>query len=281
MKNKLIVLLLFCSVACCACKDKDVTEDTTPIEDVASYEDALFEDDINTNGDEFHGSGMNETTENETIEQIISTEEITTENTTEMSGIQVPVLTEEDIYASIIEEYRYLATSEDVELHYEDYRESCCKGEITMVSGTGSIGYGLYDIDGNGIKELLIGNINDGNVLALYTICADAPVNIFYGWSRSRYTIYSNGVIDNSGSSGAAYSEQHLFKINGADIEYITDFYFIETNMYYDSIGSGRSCSEVEESGYTGVEIVTSEFRDSKVKEITGEQKYSYDLIIF
>lgn len=83
---------------------------------------------------------------------------------------------------------------------------------------TADIGYAFIDIDGNGIQELLIGQVNaEGNyrgmIYDLYTISNGKVVHILSSGERNRYYLCNNGVIANEASAGADYSTQSFYTL--------------------------------------------------------------------
>lgn len=88
---------------------------------------------------------------------------------------------------------------------YEDYSvmfemQSNWEGEKTL-------GYALMDIDGDGVNELLFGEIHPdqtGTVLYdLYTIRSGQIKHVFDGWDRNRYYLTTDGGILRQGSNSA------------------------------------------------------------------------------
>ncbi len=69
------------------------------------------------------------------------------------------------------------------------------------------IGYAFYDANGDGIDELFIGEIAQGNwkgvVYDIYTMVDRKPVHVVSGGSRNRYYVCDDGFICNEYSSGA------------------------------------------------------------------------------
>lgn len=85
-----------------------------------------------------------------------------------------------------------------------------------------AVGYTFYDVDGNGIEELIIadtytaGEVWYYNILLMYTLYDDKPVLLIDGWSRNSYYILDDGTIYNEGSSGAAYTDFGIYRISAA-----------------------------------------------------------------
>lgn len=96
-----------------------------------------------------------------------------------------------------------------------------------------AIGYTFYDVDGNGIEELIIadtytaGEVWYYNILLMYTLYDDMPVWLINGWARNGYNILDDGTIYNEGSGGAAYTSFGIYRISeaGNSLEVI-DFYY-------------------------------------------------------
>lgn len=81
----------------------------------------------------------------------------------------------------------------------------------SMDEALSGIGYMFYDVDGNGIEELLIADVLDGDggqwdnrILTMYSLLDDKPVLVIDGWARNRYYLLNDGTIYNEGSGGAA-----------------------------------------------------------------------------
>ena len=74
------------------------------------------------------------------------------------------------------------------------------------------IGYTFYDVDGNGIEELIIADMLnddggpwDNRILLMYTLHDDKPVLLIDGWARSRYYLLNDNTIYYEGSGGIYY----------------------------------------------------------------------------
>lgn len=96
------------------------------------------------------------------------------------------------------------------------------------------IGYTFYDVDGNGIEELIIADMLnddggrwDNRILLMYTLYDDKPVLLIDGWARNRYYLLNDGTIYHEGSGGAAYTTFATYRMaeNGISLDVI-DYYF-------------------------------------------------------
>ena len=84
-----------------------------------------------------------------------------------------------------------------------------------MYNLTDKIGYIYYDVNSDGIDELLIGEIADGNwkgiIYDMYTTVNRKPQHVISGGSRNRYYICDNSFICNEYSSGALESGVRVY----------------------------------------------------------------------
>ena len=97
---------------------------------------------------------------------------------------------------------------------------------LTGQPASRNIGYTLKDVDGNGVRELLIGeNWGDseaGTVLYdMYTIRDGELLHVFSGWDRNRYYLLTNGNFINQGSSGAMQSSEAYYIYAKGDMIFI------------------------------------------------------------
>lgn len=99
------------------------------------------------------------------------------------------------------------------------------------------IGYSIEDVNGDGIRELLIGDVGNENsiypgndIAAVFTVVDGETAFLFEGWERNRYLYLGDGKFFNQGSSGAAYYSFSQFEIekNSMDLiyeeHYFTDY---------------------------------------------------------
>ncbi|MCM1046327.1 MAG: hypothetical protein NC417_12530 [Candidatus Gastranaerophilales bacterium] len=125
----------------------------------------------------------------------------------------------------------------------------------TAEEGLAHIGYTLYDVDKNGVEELIIadtgGGVWDNRILNMFTIQDDQAVAVLYGWSRNRYYILNDGKIYYEGSGGAAYTTFATYRVgaDGVSLETI-DYYFTDyldgaaytagiTSWFHNTTGQG------------------------------------------
>ena len=94
-----------------------------------------------------------------------------------------------------------------------------------------AVGYVLYDVDGNGIEELIIADTGesvwDNRLLLMYSLLDGKPVLVIDGWVRNRYYLLNDNTIYNEGSGGAAYTTFAAYRMakDGVSLEVI-DYYF-------------------------------------------------------
>ena len=80
---------------------------------------------------------------------------------------------------------------------------------------TDKIGYAYYDSNGDGIDELFIGEIAEGNykgiVYDIYTMVDRTPAHVVSGGARNRYYVCNKTFICNEYSSGATESGWNIY----------------------------------------------------------------------
>lgn len=195
-------------------------------------------------------------------------------------------LPEMELYEPVIEEYREILETgdyliddeywEDRALYEELYNEVNCKGGIANYAENGNWGYLLYDVNDDGKKELLIGEISQPYVWAMYTIRNGKAVNLFYGWERNTHTVYVNGVILGYGSNGVADSKLSLYLIENEALYRIMAFYFKEDSIYLDRQGiSGKS--KYDDFDINNCEEISRELEEQLIEEVSENS----DSIIF
>lgn len=176
----------------------------------------------------------------------------------------------EGVYASVIAEYRHmvqhnfyndLLESGDMDAYENSFGEDI-GSEIRHAQ---KVYYALYDIDGNGTQELVIGGGEDAANpwnYDLYTYDGSKAVHVFpdfeFGY-RSNFTLYENGIIEVFYSSSAAESGNDFYRMNaagtGADV--------VENFSIIGSLDGDTSVITY----YQGKNEITENEYDQKVKE--------------
>ena len=92
-----------------------------------------------------------------------------------------------------------------------------------MYNITDKIGYIYYDVNGDGIDELLIGEIADGawkgTIYDIYTMVNREPKHVISGGARNRYYVCDNSFICNEYSSGANESGVRVYNLVENSVE--------------------------------------------------------------
>ena len=131
------------------------------------------------------------------------------------------------IYGDIIAEYRDMVQNNFYQdlLEKEDllaYENSFGKDIGSEIRHAQKVYYALYDIDGNGIQELIIGGGEDASNpwnYDLYTYDGSKAVHVFpdfeFGY-RTNFSLYENGIIEVFYSGSAAESGNDFYRMNAA-----------------------------------------------------------------
>ena len=118
---------------------------------------------------------------------------------------------------------------------------------VAMASGDGKVldtaGYAYRDINHDGIDELLIGEISDGDwkgiIYDIYTIVDREPKHVVSGWDRNRFYDYDDSLLVNEYSSGANESGVIVYSLNSnttdlmLQLAFKYDGYTDEKNPWY------------------------------------------------
>ena len=125
-------------------------------------------------------------------------------------------------YGSVIEPYKVAyetGNSGNAEYAWNN-------GLSEMMAYSSAVGYALEDLDGNGIRELIIAGLgtddfSEKNIYALYTLEDGAPLPIAVSSARMRYYLQSDNTIRYVGSSGAFHTNIVRSRLNGSSMEVI------------------------------------------------------------
>ncbi|MGN0341848.1 MAG: hypothetical protein ACI4DO_03555 [Roseburia sp.] len=171
---------------------------------------------------------IQEDTENPVATETETTQEEETEEQETAEGHAA------EVYGNILNRlYDFITNGE------EDYDPA--EGEIGVMEAIAgmessealsSVGYTIQDVSGDGIPELLIGEVENlygpGNsIYAGYTIVDGEPCLIFEGWARNSYQYMGDGEFYYYGSGGAMYSIFGTYTISPDGTSLIcNDYYF-------------------------------------------------------
>ena len=96
------------------------------------------------------------------------------------------------------------------------------------------IGYAYKDLNGDGIEELLIGEITDGKegsvIYDIYSMKDRKPVHLASGWERNRYYTFEHGMIGCEYSGSASVSGVKVLEVRHNESELC-----IQCDFRYDS----------------------------------------------
>ena len=89
------------------------------------------------------------------------------------------------------------------------------------------VGYCFADLDGDGVNELLIGQISgdeftDKVIFDAYTLVDSAPVQLFQSRERARYYLCGDNTVALEGSSGADSADSELYAVSGGALTAIS-----------------------------------------------------------
>ena len=133
-------------------------------------------------------------------------------------------LTNEEMYAGIIEDYKKAMDEIDLDdfdsidaltVKY-DYVNVWLLEHVARYAEEGvKLTYSYYDIDKNGIDELVVGASGSMAAIYSYDLNANQPAKVFYQTvlERGNLDVYDNGIILSSGSGGAALHYYEFGKI--------------------------------------------------------------------
>ena len=124
----------------------------------------------------------------------------------------------ENLYKEILEKH-LTALKEDWDT--DKYREENMSDMYSMIKSFNEdyldkIAYAYFDINLDGIDELLIGEISDdkGIKYDMYTMVDRAPKHVVSGWDRNRFYAVDGGMISNEYSNGATESGVNVFVLD-------------------------------------------------------------------
>ena len=231
--------LLSCIVMLTACgSNVNSSEDTEPVQPEIYY----AEEDSEIGVDESDIGETSEATEqkveseeaNETSENSAETAETDESGETDIVYLK-PCNTYQDIldnvYEVIVADYTTNIVESDNDFTYVGVAETRIGQNVD--EALASVGYTLYDVDGNGVEELIIVDTGEdgipwnNRILIMASLLNVKPVEVAGGWARNRFYLLNDNTIYYEGSGGAAYTTFATYRMaeDGVSLEVI-DYYF-------------------------------------------------------
>ena len=125
------------------------------------------------------------------------------------------------------------------------------------------IGYIYYDINADGIEELLIGEIAQGNfkgvVYDIYTMVNREPKHVVSGGARNRYYVCDDSFVCNEYSSGANESGVRVYNL----VENSTEL-FPQINFKYDGYENSKNPWFISYSDEKWENVTEEKFKERK-----------------
>lgn len=130
------------------------------------------------------------------------------------------------------------------------------------------VGYAFMDLDGNGVKELIIGDTEygiDGVIYALYSYADGSIKEVFSSGERDRHSLCDGGIILNDWSNSAWNNGRAYYRISGTTLS-------LKERIVGDKDKNGNyvqfySTTENDQDLISITEEKAQEIRDSYVKE--------------
>ncbi len=156
----------------------------------------------------------------------------------------------EDLYKAVLQKHIKAVKEKWDSVKLEEENMSYMYNVIgqTNKNALDKIGYVYYDVNADGIDELLIGEISDGSwkgtVYDIYTMVNREPKHVISGGTRNRYYVCDNTFICNEYSSGALESgvRTYILVENSTElfpqVSFKYDGYTNPKNPYFLSYGS-------------------------------------------
>lgn len=274
MKKLQLLFLWILMLALCGCGKK---EEQAEIPETGE----MFEESIDEYADE----------ETETTEAL-------TETDTESEEPQTDPEIYENWYRTVLDSNFELIMGGADAYEYRDGTSGI--GEVIMNSdeiAADTIGYTFFDVNQDGVAELIIGSIDEEkegkyygqNIYSAYT-CNDIPYLLIEGWSRNRCFLLEDGTFYTEGSGGAMYRilENSELDANATQLS-CKDYYFTkekdesfeEIGFYHNTTGEWEASvsEELEEDVFWGKydeyagKTTTLEFVPFSMHQYVGEQK--------
>ncbi len=193
------------------------------------------------------------------------------------------------VYDNLLEEYyytiEYASNQSDIK---EGFMGVVEVGSYLEDEALDVIGYKIEDINGDGIKELLIGQSYDeeyayvkNDLYAMYTLVIDSPTLVLEGRSRNSYSLMDKGEIYNGGSNGASYRIFGTYSLGEEGNLVCSDFNFsYERSNDYTDIGFFHNTTgEYDKNKAEEMQISEEEF--GEMENSLGKRTIAIDFTPF
>ena len=159
-------------------------------------------------------------------------------------------------YASVIQAYK---TAYETGNRTAEYAFNNNISEYIV--GSEQVGYGLKDLDKDGMPELVIADYGGAAgkiVFDLYTLYNGLPVQLAMSTARNRWFLRTDSLMYNEASGGAAYSYRSLYRKTGTELSGIrsaftwpndaggVDYYLQEGTVSFEPLSGDTKLSETE-----------------------------------
>lgn len=143
----------------------------------------------------------------------------------------------EDLYKDVLQKHISAIREKWDSIKLEQENMSCMYNVLRADGKTdvmNKVGYTYYDINKDGIDELIIGEIAEGGwkgvIYDIYTMVNRKPKHVISGFARNRYYVCDDSFVCNEYSSGAAESGLRVYIL----VENSTEL-FPQVSFKYDS----------------------------------------------
>lgn len=159
-------------------------------------------------------------------------------------------------YASVIQAYKTAYESGNRTAEYA-FNNNISE----YIVGSEHVGYGLKDLDKDGMPELVIADYGGEAgkiVFDLYTLYNGLPVQLAMSTARNRWFLRTDSLIYNEASGGAAHSYRSLYRKTGTELSGIrsaftwpndaggVDYYLQEGTVSFEPLSGDTKLSETE-----------------------------------
>lgn len=232
-------------------------------EDDSSSTEAIRRGDISERQTTEEDRTEEKVTDEQTTEAKSETEQVSEENTTEEEYASADDFFRAK-YVEIMNKYIELNISGityeelgNMEFPYEAADNVYARYNAYIACGDlSNIGYAIEDLDGDGIKELILADMNSALIYEIYTLDGDMPKLVSASWDRSN-TKYCGDHFCTEGSNGAANFIISYDTFHGGGMR---SEYFLYTDLL--------------ENGDKGLFYTTNSFMDKESDKLITQNEY-------